>query len=112
MVQDLETQWLQSYLCKTKTSQETQKNLMKFLEPTRKPKVIYTDNYLEFGKCCEELSGIIVRQHHTDQKQMGWLKEQYRETCSSDIEQMQPLAEDDFLLDLNGGILDLRLNSQ
>ena len=29
---------------------------MKFLEPTRKPKVIYTDNSLEFGKCCEELS--------------------------------------------------------
>ena len=32
------------------------KNLMKFLEPTRKPKVIYTDNSLEFGKSCEELS--------------------------------------------------------
>ena len=33
-----------------------QKNLMKFLEPTRKPKVIYTDNSLEFRKFCEELS--------------------------------------------------------
>ena len=29
---------------------------MKFLEPTRKPKVIYTDNSLEFGKSCEKLS--------------------------------------------------------
>ena len=29
---------------------------MKFLEPTRKPKVIYTDNSLEFGKSCGELS--------------------------------------------------------
>ena len=29
---------------------------MKFLEPTRKPKVIYTDTALEFGKACEELS--------------------------------------------------------
>ena len=29
---------------------------MKFLESTRKPKVIYTDNSLEFGKSCEELS--------------------------------------------------------
>ena len=28
----------------------------KFLEPDRKPKVIYTDNSLEFGKSCEELS--------------------------------------------------------
>ena len=39
---------LQSYPCKTKTSQETQKNPMKFLEPTRKPKVIYTHKSLEF----------------------------------------------------------------
>ena len=31
-------------------------NLMKFLEPTRKSKVIYTDNSLEFGKACEDLS--------------------------------------------------------
>ena len=29
---------------------------MKFLEPTRKPKVIYTDNSLEFSTSCEELS--------------------------------------------------------
>ena len=50
VVQDLATQWLQSYPCKTKTSQETQKSPMKLLEPTRKPKVIYTDNSLEFGK--------------------------------------------------------------
>ena len=56
MVQDLATQWLQPHPCKTKTSPETQKSLMKFLEPTRKPKVIYTDNSLEFGKSCEELS--------------------------------------------------------
>ena len=56
VVQDLATQWLQSNPCKTKTSQETQKSLMKFLEPARKPKVIYTDMSLEFDKYCEELS--------------------------------------------------------
>ena len=56
VVQDLATQWIHSWPYKTKTSQETQKNLMKFLEPTRKPKVIYTDNSLEFAKSCEELS--------------------------------------------------------
>ena len=56
VVQDLATQWIQSYPCKTKTSQETHKSLQKFLEPTRKPKVIYTDNSLEFGKSCEKLS--------------------------------------------------------
>ena len=56
VVQDLATQWLQSYPCETKTSQESQKGLTKFLEPERKPKVIYTDNSLEFGRACEDLS--------------------------------------------------------
>ena len=48
VVQDLATQWIQAYPCKNKTSQETQRSLQKFLEPERKPKVIYTDNSLEF----------------------------------------------------------------
>ena len=56
VVQDLATQWIQASPCKTKTSQETQRSLQKFLEPERKPKVIYTDNPLEFGKACEDLS--------------------------------------------------------
>ena len=56
VVQDVATQWIQSYPCKTKTSQETQRSLQKFLEPGRKPKVIYTDNSSEFGKACEDLS--------------------------------------------------------
>ena len=56
VVQDFATQWIQSYPCKTKkTSQETQRSLQKFLEPTRNLKVMYTDNSLEFGKSCEEL---------------------------------------------------------
>ena len=75
VVQDLATQWIQSYPCKTKTSQETHESLQKFLEPTGKPKVIHTDNSLEFGKAC----GIIVRQHHTDQKRMGLPREQCAE---------------------------------
>ena len=56
VVQDLATQWIQSCPCKRKTSQETQRSLQKFLDPDRKPKVIYTDNSLEFGKSCEGLS--------------------------------------------------------
>ena len=39
-----------------KPAQDTQRSLQKFLEPDRKPKVIYTDNSLEFGKACEDLS--------------------------------------------------------
>ena len=73
-LQDLATQWIQSYPCKTKTSEETQRSLQKFLEPERKPKVIYTDNSLEFGKLVKTLPGIIARRHHTDQKQM-WIAE-------------------------------------
>ena len=56
MLRDLATQWIQSYPCKNKNSQETEKSLRKFLEPSQKPKVIFTDNSLEFGKSCEELS--------------------------------------------------------
>ena len=38
VVQDLATHWIQSYPCRTKTSQETQRSLQKFLEPNRKTK--------------------------------------------------------------------------
>ena len=55
VVQDLATLWIQSYPCNTKTSQETQRSLQKFLEPDRKPKFMYTDNSLEFDKTCEDL---------------------------------------------------------
>ena len=40
VVKDLATQWLQSYPCKTKTF----------------PKVVHTDNCLEFGKYCADIS--------------------------------------------------------
>ena len=56
VVQDPATQRTQAHPRKNKTSQETQRSLQKFLEPERKPKVIYTDNSLEFGKACEDLS--------------------------------------------------------
>ena len=56
VLQDRATQWIQAYPCENKTSQETQRSLQKFLEPERKPKVIHTDNSLEFSKACEDLS--------------------------------------------------------
>ena len=56
VVQDLATQWIQSYPCKTTTSQETQEEPTEVPGSTMKPKVIYTDNSWEFGKSCEELS--------------------------------------------------------
>ena len=56
VVQDLATQWIQTYTCCSKTSQETEKSWQKFLAPTRNPRVIKTDHSLEFGKSCEDLS--------------------------------------------------------
>ena len=56
VVQDLATQWIQSYPCKQKLDRKPMRSLQKFLEPDRKPKVIYTDNFLEFGNACEDLS--------------------------------------------------------
>ena len=44
VVQDLATQWIEAYPCRMKTAQETERSLRKFLEPSEKPKVIYTDN--------------------------------------------------------------------
>ena len=80
VVQDLATQWIRSYPCKTKTSQETQKSLQKFLEPNRKPKVIYTDNSLELGKACEYVSLATLYVDTTQiRKPMGLLREQCAE---------------------------------
>ena len=56
VVQDLATRWIQSHPCRTKNSQGTDRSLRKLFEPLEKPKVIYTDNSLEFGKSCEALS--------------------------------------------------------
>ena len=55
-MQDHATQWIQGVSVQEQNSQETQRSLQKFLELERKPKVIYTDNSLEFGKACEGLS--------------------------------------------------------
>ena len=55
VVQDMATQWITIIPMQNKTSQETENSLQKFLEPARKPKVIYADNSIEFGKSCEDL---------------------------------------------------------
>ena len=65
---------------KQKTSQETDKSLRKFLEPSKKTKVVHIDNSLEFGKSCEDLSW----NHRTstlplDPKQMAMLSESCEE---------------------------------
>ena len=64
VVQDLATQWIQSYPCKTKNSQETERSMQKFMEPDGNVKISL---------------GIIAGLHHTGRKQKGLLKEQCAE---------------------------------
>ena len=56
VVPDLATQWIQSCPCKTKSSHETKKSSLKFLEPSQAPKVVFSDKLMEFGRACEVLS--------------------------------------------------------
>ena len=78
VVQDLATQWIQSFPLKTQTSQQTEKSLQKFFEPTWKSKVIYT--VLRIGKACGDLSWKhFVRQHLTVQRQVVLLKKLHAE---------------------------------
>ena len=72
VVQDLATQWIQSYPCKIKTSQETQRNLQKFLSFT----LTIPWNSAKLVKISP---GINARLHHTDQRPMGLLREQCAE---------------------------------
>ena len=79
VVQDLAIQWIQAYPCKNKTSQKIQRSLQKFLEPDRKPKVIYTDNLWNSAKLVKISPGIIARLHHTDRRLMVLQKEKCAE---------------------------------
>ena len=50
VVQDLATQWIQSYPCKSKTAQETMKCLRRFLPIDEDPKANETDDSMQFMK--------------------------------------------------------------
>ena len=58
VVQDLATQWIQAYPCKNKTSHFTRnpEKIAKVPGTREETKSLYTDNSLEFGKACEDLS--------------------------------------------------------
>ena len=75
VVQDLATQWIQSYPCKTKTSQETQRSLQKFLDRIGSLKSFTLTIPWNLANIVKTSSGIIVRRHHTDRKQMGLQRE-------------------------------------
>ena len=71
VVQDLATQWIQSYPCKTKTSQETEKSLRKLLEPSQKPKVFIPTIRWNLANPVKNYHGTIELPRLTDQKING-----------------------------------------
>ena len=75
VVQDLATQWIQSYPCKTKTSQETQRSFQKCWSQIGSLKSFTQTFPWNLAKPVKIFPGIIVRRHHTDQKPMGLLRE-------------------------------------
>ena len=70
VVQDLATQWIQPYPCKTKTSQETQRSSWSQTGSLKSFTLTIPWNLAELVKI---FLGIIVRQHHTDQNK--WIAE-------------------------------------
>ena len=56
VVQDLATQWIENYPCKSISAQEAQRSLRAFLRPEENPRSIFPDKFLELVKACEELS--------------------------------------------------------
>ena len=79
VVQDLATQWIQAYPCKTKTSQHTQRSLQSFWSPIGSQKSFTLTISWNSANPVKISPGIIARLHHTDQKQMGLPKEQCAE---------------------------------
>ena len=63
-VQDLATQWIQSYHVKQKTSQEMQKSLQKILEPTRNQKSFTLTIPWNLASLAKNYPGIFVRRLH------------------------------------------------
>ena len=77
VVQDLATQWIQSYPCK---KQKLHKKPREACQSSWSQQKSLKSSTLtipwNLAKLVKIFPGIIIRQHHTDQKQMGLLKEQ------------------------------------
>ena len=80
VVQDVVTQWIQSYPCKTKTSQETDKSLRKFLEPQKSRKLFFTLTIRwNLANHVKIYHGLTELRHLIDPRRKALLKEWYAE---------------------------------
>ena len=79
VVQDLATQWIQAYPCKTKTSQKPREACKSSWNPRGILKSFTLTTPWNSVKLVKISPGIIARLHHTDRRLMGLLKEQCAE---------------------------------
>ena len=79
VVQDLATQWIQSYPCKTKLRRKHKGACKSYWSPIGILKSFTLTIPWNSAKLVKISHGIIARPHHTDQKQMELLKEQCAE---------------------------------
>ena len=80
VVQNLATQWVQAYPCKTKTSQETRKSSYRSSWSWQGNQKSFTLTILwNLARLARNYPGIIGRQHRTVRKLMGLLREQCAE---------------------------------
>ena len=79
VVQDLATQWIQSYPCEQKLHRKPRESCKSSWSPTGSLKSFTLTIPWNSAKLVKISPGIIARLHHTDQKQMGLLREQCAE---------------------------------
>ena len=80
VVQDLATQWLQFYSCKTKTYQRPRRACRSSWSLRGNQKSFTLTILWNLASPSRNYPGIIVRQHHTDQKLIGLLREECAES--------------------------------
>ena len=79
VVQDLATQWIQSYPCKTKLLRKHKGACKSSWSRIGSLKSLTLTIPWNLAKLVKIFPGIIVRRHHTDRKQMGLLRKQCAE---------------------------------
>ena len=93
VVQDLATQWIQSYPCKTKLLKKHNGACKSSWSPMGSLKSFTLTIPWNLANLVKIFPGIIVRRHHTDQKQMGWLEEQCAESRKAPLPYQSGLDE-------------------
>ena len=79
VVQDLATQWLESYRVKQNLPRRPKRALWSSWSRQGNHKSFTLTIFWNLASLAKNCPGIIVRQHHTDQKHMGLLKGQFAE---------------------------------